>query len=80
MPPAILASIVEDNPIFRGARVILRKINTSASLILIVFGLLLILISALLQDGALPALLTIWGVGFILIGAVAYTLIWWIKR
>lgn len=80
MPPAILASIVEDNPLFRQARAILKKINTSASLILVVFGILLILISAVLQDGALPALLTIWGAGFILIGTVAYTLIWWIKR
>lgn len=80
MSLAILTAVSEDGARFRRVREILRKINTSASLILIVFGLILIGISAVIRDGSLPALLTIWGMGFILTGAVAYTLIWWIKR
>lgn len=52
-----------------------RTISDSLSLKLALVGIVLVILGLLVQDGAIPAFMVIWGTAFFLMGAVSYIII-----
>lgn len=51
-------------------------ISDSLSLKVAIAGLVLIALGVLIQDGAIPAFMVIWGTAFFVLGLLSYTVIW----